>query len=128
MDRDRLIRAALWASVPFNAAAAFGLAFPASPLAAPFGLPSMVPQPYPAMLGAFVALFGGLYAWLAWQPQIPRAMVGFSAIGKLAAFVIVTLLWLQGRVGTPLALAGTGDLLFAVIFLHWLRTTGPRHG
>lgn len=125
MHHDRLIRGALWASAPFNAGAAIGLAFPASPVASLFGLPAAVPQPYPAMLGAFVALFGGLYVWLALQAQIPRALVGFSAIGKLAAFSIVATLWLDGAVGAALALAGVGDLLFALLFLGWLRATRP---
>ena len=126
MDHDRLIRGALWATAPFNFGAAIGLAFPASPAAALFGLPAAVPQPYPAMLGAFVALFGGLYVWLAQQAQIPRALVGFCAIGKLAAFSIIATLWLGDAVSAPLALAGVGDLLFALLFLGWLRATRPK--
>jgi hypothetical protein len=123
VDRHGLIRGALWISVPFNFAAALALAFPTMSAARLFALPASVPQPYPAMLGGFVALFGGLYCWLALQAQIPRAMVGFSAIGKLAVFAIVTTLWLGDAIGTPLALAGAGDLLLALLFLGWLRAT-----
>jgi hypothetical protein len=120
MDRDGIMRRALKVSVIYNLAAAFLFAFPSSSLGRLAGLPPVVPDLYRMMLGFFVVLFGGAYAWLARQPHIDRPLVGFAAIGKAGAFGIILTLWLVGRSPARGVLAATGDLVLAGIFAWWL--------
>lgn len=114
------IRPLLLSAAAFNFGAALAFALPGSvgKLAA---LPVAVPLLYAVLVALFVALFGGCYAWLAMQPVIPRPMVAFGAIGKSCAFLAFTGLWLLGEASGLLALASVGDLLFAGLFVHWLR-------
>lgn len=123
MTPDKIIRIALWVSVPFNALAAFMAANPASWPAQQLGMPLEVPAPYPEMLAFFIALFGAAYAWLALQKIISRPLLGFAAFGKLGVFLIVALLWVSGAVGGLLVLMGCGDLALAGIFFWWLIRT-----
>jgi hypothetical protein len=120
MDRDGLMRRALKISVIYNFAAALLFAFPSSSLGRLAGLPPGVPALYRMLLGFFVVLFGGAYAWLARQPDIDRPLVGFAAIGKAGAFGIILTLWLAGRSPARGVLAASGDLVLAGIFAWWL--------
>src|SRR5712691_10417223 len=88
MNRNRLMRRALWASVVFNLGGALLFAFPAS-FGQLAGLPGPVPHVYTALLALLVALFGGAYAWLACQPCIDRPLVAFAALGKAGFFAVV---------------------------------------
>ena len=84
------------------------------------------PLVYRLLCAVFIALFGGSYAWLALQPAICRPMLAFGAIGKTAAFVIFTSLWLAGQASFLLMLGGIGDLAFAALFFTWLGATKGR--
>lgn len=119
MDRDHLMRRALWASVAFNLGGALLFAFPAS-LGRLAGLPGSVPHVYSASLAFMVALFGGSYAWLARQPRIDRPLVAFAALGKTGFFAVVFVCWLLGEAPARGVLAATGDVAFAAIFAWWL--------
>jgi hypothetical protein len=57
------------------------------------------------------------------QAQIVRPMVAFAAIGKASVFVLITLFWLCGEMPLRGVLAASGDLAFAALFFHWLRST-----
>jgi hypothetical protein len=120
LDRDWLMRRALALSVVYNLGGAFLFAFPSSVPGQLAGLPAAVPGPYRAMLGMFVLLFGGAYAWLAAQPEIDRPLVAFAAIGKTGAFAVVLMFWFAGDIPGRGVLAAIGDLLLAVIFAWWL--------
>ena len=120
MNIDRLIRPVFWLSAVFNLGAAFLFAFPATPLGQWIGLPSPVPVVYSGLVALFVALFGGMYAWLAMQAVLPRPMVALAAIGKTLAFLLATILWFAGEVSGRLAQLSVGDLLLAAIYLRWL--------
>jgi hypothetical protein len=120
-QRERLIRGALWGSAAFNALAGLSFAFPAS-LGQLFNLPLPAPRFYSAFVALFVLLFAGLYAWLARQPQIPRALVGFAAVGKASAFALTILLFALGDVSLLTAAGSLGDLVFAALFARWLLT------
>jgi hypothetical protein len=48
MDRDKIVRGALWTSVPFNLVAAALFAFPGSAVGQLVGLPADVPRIYSA--------------------------------------------------------------------------------
>jgi len=116
---DQLMRRLLWASVPLNAAAALAFTFPAS-LGRIADLPLPVPPLYGALIGFFVLLFGGTYAWLALQPAIDRPMVALAAIGKAGVFALVLALWLAGAASGLFALLMTADLVLAALFARWL--------
>jgi hypothetical protein len=113
------IRGALWGSAAFNAVAGLTFAFPAS-FGQFFGMPLPAPRFYSAFVALFVLLFAGLYAWLARQPTIPRAFVGFAAIGKASAFTLTVVLFALGEVSLTTAVGSVGDLLFAALFARWL--------
>jgi hypothetical protein len=120
MNHDRVMRAALWASVPYNLGAAALFAFPSSAPGQLVGLPVPVPPLYGALVAVFVLLFGGAYAWLACQPIIHRPLVALAAIGKLSVFAVFVVLWLFGAAPGLGAIAAIGDLALAVVFVWWL--------
>ena len=120
MNGDKFIRYVLWASVVYNLFGALLFAFPSSPLGQFAGLPVPVPPIYNVLLAFFTLLFAGAYAWLARQPKIDRPLVGFSAIGKAGAFVVIFILWLFGEAPGRGVLADIGDLIFAGLFAWWL--------
>ena len=127
MKSDRLIRVALCLSVVANFAVAALLLDPASAPAQLAGMPLPAPHPvYRALLAAFVALFGGAYAWVALQAVINREFVLFAALGKFLAFAVTVALWMGGESPGRWTLLMSGDLLFAAIFTGWwLRTRNP---
>jgi hypothetical protein len=122
MDRDRVVRRALRASVVFNLGGALLFLFPES-IGQLAGLPTPVPRVYSAALAMLVALFGVTYAWLARQPHIDRPLVTFFTFGKAGFFAVVFVCWLFGEAPAPALLAAVGDLAFAAIFAWWLVTT-----
>ena len=119
MNRDDVIRTALWATAVMNAGASLLFAFPAS-IGWLAGLPADVPPLYAFMVGSFIALFGGAYAWAASDPTVRRPLVVLGAVGKSTAFVIVVTCWLFGAASGLTAIAIVGDLVFAAIFVWWL--------
>jgi hypothetical protein len=122
VDRDAVIRRALWASVAFNLGGVLLFAFPDS-IGQLAGFPVPVPRIYTVSLALFVALFAGAYAWLARQPEIDRPLVAFAAIGKAGFFTVVAACWLLGEAPGRGVLGAAGDLVFAVVFAWWLVTT-----
>lgn len=119
MDRDRLMRRALWATAVMNAGGMLMFAFPES-LGRIAGLPSPVPRVYALMVAALVGLFGATYAWLAVQPRIHRPLVAFAAFGKSIAFAVFLVCWLLGDLPGRAVLTMTADLGFATFFAWWL--------
>ncbi|HEY1076672.1 MAG TPA: hypothetical protein VGE51_08270 [Fontimonas sp.] len=120
---DRLVRATLWISVPFNLLVAVMLLFPASRIGALLDLPTPVPPLYAALSSMFVAAFGLLYAWMPLQKSLNREMLAFVSLCKTAAFLAALSLWLSGLGSGMLALAAVGDLVFAAIWMRWLLLT-----
>lgn len=123
MISTRLLRLALWTTAAANFAVAALLLVPGSAPGRWLGLPALVPILYSSLLALFVALFGGMYFWLARQPQIDRPLLALGALGKAAAFLLVLALWMQGQASGALASLFVGDLLLAALFAAWLR--GP---
>ena len=121
MPSDRLVRAALWFSVALNALGvavflpmALGSASPLLPIAAsPF---------LAANTAVTIGLFGGVYAWLALQPQINRALIVVGGLGKLGFFALAVTYAVIGVVPMRMALNATPDLILAGIFLWWAST------
>ncbi len=119
MDRDRVLRTALWATTGFNLVAAAAFLFPES-LGQLAGLPVPAPRIYTTMLAGFILLFGGAYAWMACQAIIDRPLVAFSAVGKGGVFALTLVFWLFGEATLRILLTSCGDLFFATIFAWWL--------
>lgn len=118
---EGVLRAALWATAAANLAVATVLLFPQSAPGQLAGLPQ-APSPLllRAMLALMIALFGLAYAWLARRAAVDRVLLGFAAIGKAGAFVLVLGLWIAGQADPRFALLMGGDLLFAALFAGWL--------
>lgn len=123
MTQDQFIRRFLWISVGFNLGAAVLFAWPSSPLGQLIGLPVPVAPIYSAMLAYFIAMFGGMYGWLAMQVQVHRPMVAFAAIGKAGVFVLLLVFWLAGEAPGLGALLASGDLILAGLYTRWLLKT-----
>jgi hypothetical protein len=118
--RDRLVRGALWASVVLNALGVIVFLPPALGNPSPL-LPIEVPRFFAAQVGFTIALFGGVYAWLARQPRINRALVVVGGIGKLGFFALTALYALAGDVPAGMAVNATPDLVLGTMFLWWAR-------
>lgn len=119
--RDRIVRAVLWMTAPANFLVAGLILQPTSVLGQLAGLPQDTPAlVYRSLLALFLALFGGVYAWLALQPRIDRPMLALGAIGKGLAFVLTVALWTIGEASTPWLGLLCGDLLCVVVFVWWL--------
>jgi hypothetical protein len=118
MARDRVIRAALWSSVALN------LLGVAVFLPAALGHPSVllpIPAPrfYAGQVGLTIALFCGVYAWLARQAVISRPLVVVGALGKLGFFLLFVAYWAVGDLPFGAVLQATPDLVLAAVFLWW---------
>lgn len=119
MNRDSLMRGALWFSAALNAAGVF--MFGAAAIGAETTmLPIPVPRFYAAQLAFVIANFGVAYAWLARRPQIDRPLVALGAVGKAGFFLVYALYWLAGDLPGAAVLTATPDLVLALIFAWWL--------
>lgn len=123
MSRDRVIRSALWATVAVNALGVYVFLPLALGASSPW-LPMEVPRYFAAQLGFIIALFAGVYAWLAMQPEINRGLVVVGGLGKLGFFTLTVVYALLGDVPASMALNALPDLAFAAIFLWWARPVG----
>ncbi len=125
MDRETLLRRALWTAAVFNVGGAVMFGFPGLPTGQLAGLPADVPVVYRAFTALFVLLFGGAYAYLAAQPVINRPFVAFGAIGKTGAFLTGLVLFFGGQFTGRGLMILSGDLLFAALFA-WCLLGLPR--
>ena len=73
------------------------------------------------LCGAFIALFGVAYALIARDPVGYRPYIGLGAAGKLFAIVVVALPWMQGTIDARIPMLTGGDLVFAALFIAFLR-------
>ncbi|MBL6749372.1 MAG: hypothetical protein ISP90_02575 [Nevskia sp.] len=120
MKGDKLLRSALWISVPYNLFGAYLFAFPDSAAGRLAQMPAPAPPAYRFLTALFVALFGGMYAYLARQAAIDRPMLAFGAIGKASAFATILALCLAGAVPWSDVVTASGDLALAAVFATWL--------
>jgi hypothetical protein len=125
MSRDRVMRAALWVTVALNA---LGVAvFAPSALGYPSPLiPLAAPPYYAAQLGYVIALFCGVYGWLAMQREINRPLVIVGALGKLGFFALGVAYWFAGDLPGSVVAKATPDLGLAGIFFWWASGSAAR--
>jgi hypothetical protein len=70
-----------------------------------------------------IVTFGYAYLRVAQDPRRFRPFIELGAIGKLVAVGAATWPWLAGDAGGQLPLLISGDLVFALLFLDFLRRT-----
>jgi len=75
------------------------------------------------LAATLIAIFGYAYLRVALDPRRFRPFVGLGAIGKVLAVATATWHWLAGDLSWPLPLLISGDLVFAVLFVDYLRRT-----
>lgn len=124
MVSDRLLRGALWATVALNTLGVIIFALPALGRTTPL-LPIAVPPYFAAQIALTIGLFGGVYAWLAMQSQLNRALIVVGGMGKLGFFGLTLAYSLAGDLPFSMALNATPDLLLATVFLLWARNPRP---
>ena len=122
-SRDRILRGALWATAALNVVGAVVFALPALGQPSPL-LPMAVPPYFAAQIGFTIALFAGVYAWLALQPTFHRPLIVVGGLGKLGFFALTAAYAFAGEVPVGMALNATPDLVFAGILLWWAREAG----
>ena len=74
---------------------------------------------------ALVGVFGYTYLRIAQDPARFRPFIEVGVIGKLLAVGAVTWPWLAGDIGWQLPMLVSGDLVFALLFIGFLRRTRP---
>ncbi|TMA50928.1 MAG: hypothetical protein E6J76_11090 [Deltaproteobacteria bacterium] len=75
------------------------------------------------LAAGLVAVFGYAYLRIAQDPERFRPFIELGVIGKLLAVGAVTWPWLTGEVGWQLPLVVSGDAVFALLFIDFLRRT-----
>lgn len=120
MISEKLLRASLWASLPFNLVAGYALATPTSALGQLIGPGEPVPIFHALFLGSIIMFFGLIYGWLAYSPIINKGVLTISTLGKFSAFSLASGLWLLNLGPIETALVTVCDLIFGIIWALWL--------
>jgi hypothetical protein len=114
------MRRALFATAAMNIVGTALFVPPARALRALAGFPEGEQPLYLATAGMFVLLFGFGYLWAAVAGRADRLFIGVAAVGKLSFFTLLVSFWAAGALSVRAPLVGTGDLVFAILFLIWL--------
>ena len=115
------------AAAGFNAAVGLGLLFARPTLAAALRLDPIEGSNLLLLYltAGFILLFGYGYARVAADPVAWRPFIPFSAAGKTMAMASMLACWLEGQVAWVVPALGAGDLVFAGLFLVYLRQNQP---
>ncbi len=112
-------------SAAFNFAVAAGLLFLRGGLFPILGLDPVdgpnLALPYVA--AALVASYGYAYACLAYDARKYRVYIPLAIIGKVLVFAAVCVLWRAGELSWRMPGFASADLIFALLFLDYLRRT-----
>ena len=73
------------------------------------------------LAGGLIVLFGYAYGLVARDPARYRPYIRLGIIGKLTAVASALAPWLAGQISWPLPLLAAGDLVFAALFVLYLR-------
>ncbi len=114
------MRGALFTTAGMNIVAAVAFLPPARVLRAVIGMPQDAHPLYLTTVSMFVLLFGLAYLWAAVEGRADRLFVTMAAVGKLSFFILLVWFWATGALSPRAPLAGTADLVFAVLFFVWL--------
>lgn len=119
MTADRLLRAALGASVALNllGVVVFGSAALGRPVLA---LPLPIAPFYAAQLTLTIGLFGAVYAWLLGQRDINRPLLLVGGLGKIGFFALFVAYFVVGDLPGTSVLQAAPDLILGAVFIWWL--------
>ena len=117
----RWMRRALYATALMNVLASLAFMPSATSLREMTGFPPDSHPLYMSTAGLFVLLFGLGYLWCAVTGRADRLFIALAALGKLSFVALLMRLWSAGLVPARLAVLGSADLVFAVLFFIWLR-------
>ena len=78
--------------------------------------------------GLMIGVFGYSYACVAYDPHRYRVYVSLGVIGKLAVVGIIGWSWAAGIVSSRLPALAAGDLVFASLFVDYLRRSRRTEG
>lgn len=121
MIQDRYFRAVLVAGSLFNLFMAAAILFPDS-VGSFADLPRCESRFFPWLLALFIALFAGVYAYLAVVAVIDRSLVILAIIGKTGVFLVALACLILGELSFGAFVPAIGDLIFALVFLGWIKT------
>src|SRR5689334_22087402 len=114
------MRRALFATAVMNLLAAVGFLPAATSVRTTMGLPAGEHPIYLATVALFVALFGVGYLWSAVTARGERLFITLAAVGKLSFVSLLVGFWLAGTLPAAAPIAGSADLVFALLFFTWL--------
>jgi len=120
MKSDGIIRWVLRIGAAFNTLAMLMLLLPDS-FGTLAGIPASGSVFHTWLLALFVGLFGATYAWMSFQAEIVRPLLGLAAIGKTGVFFIALACWLRSDIPIATFCLAIADLSFAAVFFWWLR-------
>jgi hypothetical protein len=107
----------------WSVGASLFLAYPS--LAPLMGLPTQ-PTVWIHIVAAIVIVFGYAYWRIANDPRRFREYVTLGIVAKLAFVIVIYAHFLRGTANVVLAVLVTGDLIFAVLFGWYLKTSDKR--
>lgn len=113
------MKIALYATAAMNIIGSFTFIPYFASLRAQFKLPDAHPL-YLWILAAWILAFGFCYLWMAISSRRDRIFITIGAVGKLSFFAIIAAFVAAGDLPVLTLGAGSGDLLFGIIFLVWL--------
>lgn len=114
------MRGALFATAVMNILVAAAFAPSAGAVRALAGMPEAEQPIYLAIVGLFVMLFGVAYLWVAVTGRPERFFIAVAAAGKTGFVALLGVFWAGGTLPFRTFLAGTADLVFAILFVTWL--------
>jgi|RhiMethySRZTD1v2_1073278.scaffolds.fasta_scaffold279780_3 hypothetical protein len=73
--------------------------------------------------GSMIGLFGVVYLLIAHDPRTYRPCIAIFTAGKVLAFASAVAVWLADASSARLSLLLFGDIVFAALFIDYLRRT-----
>jgi hypothetical protein len=121
------LRAALFATAAMNILVGLIFASGSETLLSTAGFPAAGHPFYSLTVGLFIILFGVGYLCAAMAERPERLFIAWTGAGKIAFVVLVTALFVAGRVPLRAPLLASADLAFGAAFVGWfLSSRNPR--
>lgn len=116
----RFLRLTLIVAALMTALGSWIFLAPDSELGQQYDLPADVPVLYRALVSFMLAVFAGLYAWMAAQTRLIRPLLWVGVVGKGGAFLTAIALSAADQVPPGVVSLLIGDGVLSTIWLVWL--------
>lgn len=116
----RFLRLTLIVAAMMTALGSWMFLAPDSGLAQQYELPADVPVLYRALVSFMLAVFAGLYAWMATRAELIRPLLWLGVAGKGGAFLMALALFATDQVSMGVVSLLVGDGVLSTIWLVWL--------